>query len=61
MEDALRVGAAIRELELIGKSSRLMSNYFSVGIVNRILIVMTEYFVTVLKLALLESADLVPQ
>jgi len=61
MEDALQLGAATRELELIGKSSRIMSNFFSVRIVNRILNVMTAYFVTVLKLALLESVGVVLQ
>ncbi len=61
MEDALQLVAAIVELELIGKSSRIMSTFFSVKIVFRILTVMMAYFVTVLKLVLLESADLVMQ
>jgi len=61
MEDALQLGAAIRELELIGKSSRLMSNFSSVRIVPRILIAMTVYFVTVLRRAMPESASVVLQ
>jgi len=61
MEDALQLEAAIRELELIGKSSRLMSNFSSVRIVPRILIAMTVYFVTVLRRAMPESASVVLQ